>query len=151
KQAELSLARRAREQSALYQFTDSLHRSSGLDQAFAAALDCIVDALECQRASILLFDDAGVMNFVAWRGLSDTYRRAVAGHSPCRQHTLDPQPIPVGDVASADLDESLRRTVQAEGIAALGFIPLLDGAKLIGKFMVYYDQPHAFADHELAL
>jgi len=54
-------------------------------------------------------------------------------------------------VASADLDETLRHTVQKEGIAALGFIPLLDVAKLIGKFMVYYDAPHLFADHELAL
>jgi PAS domain S-box-containing protein len=150
KQAELLLGRRAREQSALYQFTDSLHRASALDQAFQAALDCILSALECQRASILLFDDAGVMNFVAWRGLSDAYRRAVAGHSPWRQDAIDPQPIYTSDVASADIDGALRRTVQEEGIAALAFIPLLDGAKLIGKFMVY-DQPHAFADHELAL
>src|SRR5215467_15334742 len=75
KQAELLVRRRAREQSALYRFTDSLHRASALDQAFEAALDCILDALECQRASILLFDEAGVMNFVAWRGLSDSYRR----------------------------------------------------------------------------
>ena len=33
-------------------------------------------ALPCQRASILLFDESGVMRFVAWRGLSDAYRRA---------------------------------------------------------------------------
>src|SRR5262252_9030198 len=151
KQAELLVARRAREQSALYRFTDTLHRASALDQAFEAALDCILDALECQRASILLFDETGSMKFVAWRGLSDAYRRAVAGHSPWRQDAIDPTPIHICDVASADLDETLRRTVQKEGIAALGFIPLLDGAKLIGKFMVYYDAPHAFADHELAL
>src|SRR5262249_42481193 len=125
KEAELLVGRRAREQSALYRFTDTLHRASAFDQAFEAALDCIVDALECQRASILLFDEAGVMNFVAWRGLSESYRRAVAGHSPWRKDAIDPRPIHICDVASSDLEEALKRTVQKEGIAAMGFIPLL--------------------------
>jgi PAS domain S-box-containing protein len=151
KQAELSLALRAREQSALYRFTDSLHRATALEQAFDAALDCILDALQCQRAAILLFDEAGVMNFVAWRGLSEEYRRAVAGHSPWRQNAMNPQPIHIADLALAELDASLKKAVRREGIAALGFIPLLDGGALIGKFMVYYDAPHAFADHELKL
>jgi hypothetical protein len=30
---------------------------------------------------MLFDDDAGVMRFAAWRGLSDAYRRAVEGHS----------------------------------------------------------------------
>ena len=64
-----------------------------------AALDAaILRALGCDRASVLLFDDAGVMRFVAWRGLSDGYRKAVEGHSPwmCRQK--DPQPVSIAKV-----------------------------------------------------
>jgi signal transduction histidine kinase len=38
---------------------------------------------------------------------------------------------------------------QRERIGALAFIPLVTGGLLIGKFMVYYDSPHAFATPEL--
>ena len=41
----------------------------------------------------------------------------------------------------------------AEGIGALAFIPLVAGGRLIGKFMTYYETPHAFdeAEADLAL
>jgi PAS domain S-box-containing protein len=82
KRMEVSLARRMEEQAALYRITDSLHRAQSLGDIYDSALDAILRALPCERASILLFDQAGVMRFVAWRGLSDAYRRAVDGHSP---------------------------------------------------------------------
>jgi PAS domain S-box-containing protein len=149
--AEASLARRMEEQAALYQLTDSLHRAESLSDVYDAALDAILRALPCQRASILLFDDAGVMRFVAWRGLSDDYRRAVDGHSPWTPDAKDPKPICIDDIESADLDEPLRATIKAEGIGALGFIPLVTGDKLVGKFMSYYDAAHVFTDAELDL
>src|SRR5262245_43635324 len=69
-------------QTALYELTDRLYRGESANDAYEAALDAMEGALGCKRASILLFDDAGVMRFAAWRGLSDDYRRAVEGHSP---------------------------------------------------------------------
>ncbi len=47
------------------------HRS---DDIYDAALDAIVAALHCSRASILRCDTDGMMRFAAWRGLSDRYR-----------------------------------------------------------------------------
>ena len=91
------------------------------------------------------------MRFVAWRNLSDDYRRAVDGHSPWTRDTKDPQSICVEDVASADLPDSLKATVTAEGIGALAFIPLTVKGALVGKFMTYYDAPHVFADTEINL
>ena len=82
-----SLAERMEEQAALYQFTDRLFRTASTEDIYNAALDAIFRALGCERASILMFDDAGVMKFVAWRGLSDAYRRAVEGHSPWKPDT----------------------------------------------------------------
>ena len=82
KVAEEKLTQRAEQQAALYEFTDTLQRAVLLDDAYDAALAAIVRALDCERASILLLDDAGIMKFVAWRGLSESYRRAVEGHSP---------------------------------------------------------------------
>jgi two-component sensor histidine kinase len=140
-------------QAALYQFTDRLFRAASVDDVYEAALDAIVRALGCERASILMFDHTGVMKFVAWRGLSDGYRQAVEGHSPWTRDTEDPQPISIDDIDGADLDASLKATVKAEGIRALSFIPLIAKGELVGKFMAYYPTPHVFteADIELAV
>ncbi len=146
-----SLARRAAEQAALYRFTDQLHRATTLDEVYRSAIDAILEAVACDRASLLLFDEALVMRFVAWRGLSEGYRRAVDGHTPWRADEKDALPIAVDDVAGSDLDEELKATVLGEGIRAFAFIPLATSDRLIGKFMVYYDAPHAFSDEALSL
>ena len=151
KRAQEALAKRADEQAALYQFTDRLFRSGSVTDIYDAALDAIVPALGCDRASILLFDDSGVMRFVAWRGLSDIYRRAVEGHSPWTRDDRNPQPITIDDLDTAELDASLKATVKAEGIGALAFIPLTVRGQLVGKFMTYYRARHVFTRSELDL
>jgi PAS domain S-box-containing protein len=136
---------------ALYQFTDRLFRAVSVDDVYEAALDAIVCALGCDRASILMFDHTGVMKFVASRGLSDGYRQAVEGHSPWTRESTEPQPISINDIDRAELDASLKETVKTEGIAALAFIPLIAKGELVGKFMAYYPAPHVFTATEVEL
>ena len=151
KRAAGALDRRASEQAALYQFTDKLFRAQSSDDIYDAALEAILQAIRCERASILLFDSAGVMRFVRACCLSDGYRQAVEGHSPWTPDSADAAPIWVDDISSADIEEPLKQTIAAEGIGALAFIPLMAQGKLIGKFMVYYDRPHAFAAGDIDL
>jgi PAS domain S-box-containing protein len=148
---EAALSRMVAEQAALYELTDRLQRAASRTEMYEAALDAIVTVLDCERASVLLLDDAGVMRFVAWRGLSAAYRAAVEGHSPWPCDVADPQPVCIDDVAAADLSDPLREALKAEGIAALSFIPLVTGGRLTGKFMSYHAAPHAFSDSEKAL
>ena len=140
-----------RQQRALFRLADQLHRAESLEQVYASALDAIFSVLHCDRASILLYDENNVMRFVGWRGLSEAYRAGTEGHSPWKPDALNPAPICVPDVASAEFDESLRKTIQSEGIGALAFIPLVSRDKLIGKFMVYFNTPHSFIESELDL
>ncbi|AFL49822.1 PAS domain S-box-containing protein [Sinorhizobium fredii] len=151
RQASETLAARLREQAALYRLTERLHRAQDISEVYEAALDAIQGALCCHRASILLFESSAKMHFVAWRGLSAEYRNAVDGHSPWTCEERDPEPIFLQDVAQAEALTALRPTIEAEGIAALGFIPLVAEGRLIGKFMTYYDLPHAFTDNEIDL
>lgn len=152
-QAESAEALRKSEhmQAILYQFTDHLHRAASLAEVYDSALDSILGALRCERASILLFDEAGVMRFVGWRGLSDGYRNAVEGHSPWTRDETDPQPLCISDIDAADIPEPLKNVLKGERISALTFIPLVVNGRLIGKFMTYYDAPHVFTDEELDL
>lgn len=151
RRSETELAASGRRQETLYRFVDGIQRAKTLAALYDAALDAIVDALRCDRASILLFDSEGVMRFVGWRGLSDSYRNAVVGHSPWSPDARDPTTLRIEDVSDAEMDESLRTTVQREGIGALAFVPLVVDTKLIGKFMTYYDRPHVWSDEELDL
>lgn len=149
--AERDLSRRAREQAALYEFTDLLQRSETLEQVYESALASILSALQCDRASILMFDPLGVMKFVGDKGLSEVYKRAVEGHSPWTRDTPEPTPICIEDVETAELGEDLKTVVRMEGIRALAFVPLVEDSKLIGKFMIYYDRIHSFSGEEMQL
>jgi PAS domain S-box-containing protein len=136
---------------ALYRLTDRLYRARSLEAVYEAALDAILETLRCQLASILLFDNADVMQFVAWRGLSEQYRTALRGHSPWKPGTTDPQPIFVSNIDDAAEADWVKATIKAEGIVALGFIPLMSKGVVIGKFMTYYAAAHQFAEHEVDL
>jgi PAS domain S-box-containing protein len=140
---------RAEEQAALFEFIDRLQYATSEGELHELAITAILRAMRCQRAAILLFDAAGVMRFVSWRGLSETYRRAVDGHSPWSAESSDAQPICIGDIDRADLSDALKETVRAEGIGALAFIPLKEDGRLIGKFMAYHESPHVFAKSEV--
>jgi PAS domain S-box-containing protein len=135
----------------VYRFTDRLYRAETPNDVYEAALDTITRALGCSRASILLFDDTGIMRFAAWRGLSDGYRRAVEGHSPWMRDVKDPQPVCIQNIEATNLPEFIKDTSKAEQIGALAFFPLVANDALIGKFMTYYDARHVFSDAELAL
>lgn len=150
-QTEASLYKRVNEQSALYALTDQLHRAQSLDAVYEASLDAMFRALGCSRASILLFDDLGIMRFVASRGLSEAYCTAVDGHSPWKAGDAPAAPIMIDDIATADLDDSLRAVIAKEGIRALAFIPLVTDERIVGKFMVYYDDPRSLAAGEVDL
>jgi PAS domain S-box-containing protein len=151
RRVEDALTARIREQAALYEFTDRLQRAETLDDVYEPALDAIIVGLQCSRASILLRDNAGVMRFVASRGLSEPYRRAVDGHSPWDSDVKEAEPICVADVARAAFPEPLKRVIVEEGIHALAFIPLPLAGRPIGKFMAYYDGPHTFPRAEVDL
>jgi PAS domain S-box-containing protein len=135
----------------LYRFAHVVVTADRLEQVFDAALDAIEVALGTPRAAILIFDDAGVMRFRAWRGLSDEYRRAVEGHSPWSRDAVAPEPVLVPDVEADETLAAYRQLFQGEGISSLAFIPLVTRGRLIGKFMVYYGEAHPYTSYELEI
>ncbi len=153
KQAQQAAQDRLVRQAALHRFTDRLYRARSTEDVYAAAFEAMQAMLGCSRASILLFDRQDIMRFVADRGLSESYKKAVEGHTPWTRADVDPSPIFIPDVSRSPELSTLSGVLRAENIAALGFIPLVSGGSVIGKFMVYYDRPRLFSsdDSELAL
>ena len=153
KLAEARQARQNDQLQAIFRMTMTLSHATSLDDIYREAIDCMQRALQADRASILLFDDAGVMRLKASRGLSERYRSAVEGHSPWTRETVDPKPI-LSDDIDIGTDPSVaqyREIFDAEGIQALGFIPLTLPEGLLGTFMLYYDQPHQFTGEEVGV
>lgn len=145
--SEIATANRQRD--ALYRLSEDLHRASSIREIYAAALEAIEAALNCERSSILLFDPDGVMQFVAWHGLSDGYRAAVSGHSPWGREDADAVPIAIANVAAAEMNAELKGHILGEGIGATAFIPLVAEGGLIGKFMAYFSEPHELSPEDL--
>ena len=136
----------------LYQMTEAVGRAADLDEIYGEAFHAMRRYLGNERASILLWDPDGVMRFKASKGLSREYRQAVEGHTPWARDAVDPPPIIVPDVTTAeDLDDALRATILAEGIRSMAFFPLVFGHRLLGKFMLYFDRPRALAADEIEL
>jgi PAS domain S-box-containing protein len=151
RRAEKALAETVRQQKALFHLADYLHRATSMEEICESALNAILEALPCDRASVLLADETGRMRFVSWRGLSDAYRNAVDGHSAWQPEDPNPLPVSIENVATADFDAALRATIESEGIRALAFIPLVTEGRLIGKFMTYFNSVHPFPDKEIEL
>jgi hypothetical protein len=136
---------------AVSQLTDSLSRAKTLDDVYTIALDAIRNTLGVTRSSVLLFDENAVMQFVAWRGISDSYRAAVTGHTPWRPESANPEPISVPDFREDASLTSYTSVFEAEGIVAFGFFPLNYRDHVIGKFMLYYGERHEFYPEEIEL
>jgi PAS domain S-box-containing protein len=149
KHAEQELAQRMAEQAALFELSERLQHVTTVREVYDLALDAITRALACERASILLYGESEAMRFVAWRGLSDGYRRAVEGHSPWTRDERDPRPVVFENIPASNLSDELKATIASEGIGAVAFIPIVDSGRLAGKFMAYYNAPHRFTDAEL--
>ena len=139
-----------RKQQCLHELASSVNESEALAEIYEKSLGAIIRSLNADRASILLYDDDGVMRFKASQKLSDNYQRAVEGHSPWKIDNPSPDPIILPDVEQANMESQLKATVLREGIRALAFIPLTYGRRLIGKFMVYFDAPYALSVQEIA-
>lgn len=131
----------------IYQLSEAVNRAEAVEQIYDLALSGLERVLRVRRASILLFDHSGVMHFQAWRGLSERYRQATDGQLPRLINEVNPVPVLIPNVVTSELIE--RETHLEEGIYAVAFIPLIEHQRLMGKFMVYYDQPHTFTDAEV--
>ncbi|HEY7208379.1 MAG TPA: GAF domain-containing protein [Gaiellaceae bacterium] len=147
---EAVLRVRVEQLASLSRLSESVARAESPEHACDAALDFVAETLAPDRAAVLLLD-GGIMRFKAWRGLSDDYRRATEGHSPWTDETAHPEPVLVEDVAVDPELAELRAVIEAEGIGSLAFFPLVARGRLLGKFMVYFDRPHAFSPTEVRL
>jgi PAS domain S-box-containing protein len=142
---------RAEHLETLYLLTDRLYRASDKAAMLSAALEAISEGLGCERCSILLFDADGIMRFAAWRGLSESYRNKLEGHTPWRPDAIDPAPIFVPDIDHTDESEEVKRTIRAEDIRSLAFLPLTAQGRVIGKFMAYHRNALAYSEAQKAL
>ena len=150
REAERFLTMTVQRLEVLYRLAAAVGRAKDLPGVCEAAIDAIM-ALGASRASILSFDDAGVMRFRAWRNLSEGYRAAVDGHSPWEPAAHPPEPMVVEDVLTDSHLGSLVDVIAREGIRSLAFIPLVNHGRVLGKFVIYYDAVHAYSDAEIRL
>lgn len=132
----------------LYQLGSAINLATTLDEIYEKAMDALLQALKADRVAVLLFGADDRMHFVAWRGLSESYRKAVDGHSPWLRDAQNPQPVYIEDIEQDKSMQQLHAVIKKEGIQSIGFFPIVFKGKLIGKFMVYFNTQHSFTEKE---
>lgn len=135
----------------LWRLMDQLAVAQSVERVYYAALGALAESLDVHRAAVLLYDEDGIMRFVASEGISERYRAAVEGHSPWPREADVWDPVLVPDAMRDPGFALFRDAFAREEIGALAFIPLSFGDELLGKFMLYYDEPHEFEERELAV
>ena len=78
KRAAAELHQKFEELQAIYRMAEAVTRAGALDEIYAVALDELQRTVHADRASVLLYDDDGVMRFKAWRGRTRRRRSASA-------------------------------------------------------------------------
>jgi signal transduction histidine kinase/CheY-like chemotaxis protein len=131
--------------------TQAIGRARTLGEIYEAALDALQRGLAVHRSAVLLVDGDGVMRFEASRGLSEAYRRVVERRWPLAADARGPDPLVVPDVRLEPSLAPFRHALAAECIGALASIPIASRGGVIGTFMLYSEQPRAFAAAELQL
>ena len=150
-QADKFLTHKLDQLEAIHRLTEMINQLGPVEDVYQAALDTLHTTVRVERASILLYDNQGVMRFVATRGLSELYCKLTEGHSPWTADTVDPHPVLVSDVEQEPSLTGLKEIMAAERIRALAFIPLTYQKRLLGKVMLYCDKPHDFSTEEVQL
>jgi signal transduction histidine kinase len=135
----------------LFEVTAAISRAEDVADVHHLALAAVARASDADRVAILIADTRGSMRFATSRGLSETYQRAVEGHSPWAADAEDPQPVVVDDAETDPAWAKYRDVFRAEGIRALAFVPLVHQRQLLGKFMLYRDAARAFAPRDIQL
>src|SRR5262245_14356462 len=101
---------------ALRQLMGQAASAGSLKDVYETALRGVLQTLDVERASLLVFDDSGTMRFVASSGISERYRQAVDGHSPWSVDETAATPLTVSDV---ETDPSLATYLPVFGLESI--------------------------------
>ncbi len=136
---------------ALMEMSESLASATSLLSTYDAALDALFSAVGATRASVSLFDEAGVTRTVASRGLSSPCKSAAEGHTPWTAGQRGAKAFRIADATTDETLGAFREALLGEGVRSLAFVPLVVRAGVIGKLMLCRDEARAFSDEELDL
>lgn len=139
------------QQKILSELIKAVSRVQKQEEIYELTLNGLQESLGADKASVLLFDENKVMQFVASRNLSIQYKKSVVGHSPWKADDIDVSAIFVSDVSKESSLSTLMPDIHQEGICSLGFIPLLHQQQFLGKLMVYFTAVHHYTEEEIQL
>lgn len=151
KNTEEKLKQNLEQLKTLSRLSEAVSQAKNPEDIYELAISSLKQTIKVDRASVLLFNENGIMQFVASSGLSDKYKKAASGHSPWTPDEKDPAPLFISNVSNDPSLAQLLPVIKREGICALGFIPLVYQGRLLGKFMLYFNTEHHFTDEEIHL
>ena len=134
----------------LYDLAEAVSRADDPNEIYRAAVEGLAGGI-ADRASVMVFDADGVMRFKASKGISARHRSVMEGKMTWRRGDRNATALTIPDVTEEPSVSAFLPTLELEGIRAIALIPLMGNGGLIGKFVLYYDEPREFHADELRL
>lgn len=152
KEAEFQLQNRMRQLQAIYDVADAINKAVSLESVYTAAASGIENVIGASKIAILTFSEDGSLHFEYSTGLTDEFRNASLEKCPLRTREKSAEPAFIDNVNETALLKDFLPDLKSEGIEAIAAFPLRNKGKLVGKFIVYFDEalPLTASDHELA-
>lgn len=138
----------------LYRLTISVNRAENLDSIYQSALRMISQFFCADKSAVLLADESGKMHYMHWQNLSEQYRLQTDGFSPWKEGEDNPRPYIVEDLEGYREDKFWAKytcLLLDEGVRSIACIPLVAGGRIIGRFMVYFKEPHGYPAEEVSM
>ncbi len=148
--AEGGFERTADEFAVLFQLAVATIRVQHLDEVAGTAFDVARHLLGCHRAAVLVAEADGTLRCRAHRLLSDPCIAAIEASGPEATRTAGREPLLIDDLRCR-ADVPAVAALRAEGVIALGVVPLFHVDELVGEFLMCGDQPRPFGPHGVAL
>jgi PAS domain S-box-containing protein len=147
-EAEAELQRQFAQLRALHRLFDAMAHDASVDEICHEAVAGTMEALQSDRAAVLLFGSEGRIRFRAWAGLSAEYREAIVEATPWNGPLSETEATQMSDTSTADLPAHIRALLQAEGIRAISVYRIRHEDRLLGFLTTHWNTPHTAREEE---
>ena len=148
KEAELELQKRMHQLQAIYQVADAANKAEDIDAIYREAVEGAKHALEADKVAVFTFDANNELHVAYSDNISEEFQQALLAGCPWKSPAKSSTILYLPDINNEEEIVPVRSYYHAEGIEALAAFPLIHKNQLLGKFVVYYAEPHELTQED---
>ena len=151
KNAEEKLKKNFMQIQLLAKLSERVSHAEKPEEIYELALDAFINIVNAKKAAVSLFNEKNEMQLVASKYLSEEFQERFQEFCDWKKEERFTKSIYISDL---DKDASILKILAScknAGVVAICFIPLIYQSNLLGKFSLFFTEPHIFSEEEIQL